>query len=631
MPMAGMMSVQWRILRTLVDIGPRRLQRRLRYDLRQRLDRHLPVQLASAWAGCYAATPHWLPGFQGLARNGLPAPPPPIEPAPPILFSFLNQERALPWPIQWNNPSWPRLWQFHLHYFDWAREWLDQALSTGLWPGEAWALEPLLDHWIAANSAGRGDGWHSYTLSLRTRNWIWLLCCCPALATPERLHSLWQQLCWLQAHPEHCHGGNHWLENLTALALGGLQFSGPQAQAMHRRALGLLQRELASQVLADGGHEERSASYHLLMLDRLVELACALTIANSERPAWLLDAIEAMAAWAVAIRLEGGRTPRFNDSAADAASPLDEVVAFAQAALERKPAIPTDSAPQGGLRCRLLQAAAVEPALPTPTSIARPLQAAAVVTDLPATGWTLLRPGHGWELAFKCGVPCPLHLPSHVHSDQLSVELSHHGRWLLSEAGTSIYGHGPERAYERSGAAHNVLQLGVPSAAGGITWIEPVEVWGGFRAGRKAQPRERHCGDLAHGGCFTEGSHDGFDRVGASHHRRVELTNPAPRQITLKLQDTVITRVPLRFRIWWHLAPLIPEDLLAALVLSAPTAQQLEASWHSTCFAEGFGQRLPRQSYCLSGALPPGEHQLQSVLPIALPPLQIPQACPASG
>jgi hypothetical protein len=218
-----------------------------------------------------------------------------------------------------------------------------------------------------------------------------------------------------------------------------------------------------------------------------------------------------------------------------------------------------------------------------------------------------------------------------VHSDQLSVELSHHGRWLLSEAGTSIYGHGPERAYERSGAAHNVLQLGVPSAAGGITWIEPVEVWGGFRAGRKAQPRERHCGDLAHGGCFTEGSHDGFDRVGASHHRRVELTNPAPRQITLKLQDTVITRVPLRFRIWWHLAPLIPEDLLAALVLSAPTAQQLEASWHSTCFAEGFGQRLPRQSYCLSGALPPGEHQLQSVLPIALPPLQIPQACPASG
>ena len=618
------MSAQRRILRTLADIGPRRLQRRLRYDLRQRLDRRLPAQLASAWAGCRAATPHWLPGFQGMARHGLAVPPAPIGTASTILFGFLNQKRDLPSPIRWNDPSWPRLWQFHLHYFDWARAWLDQALTAGRWPAEAWALEPLLDQWIAANPPGRGDGWHSYTLSLRTRNWIWLFRSCPALATPARLHSLWQQLRWLQAHPEHCHGGNHWLENLTALALGGLQFSGPQAQAMHRRALGLLQRELASQVLADGGHEERSASYHLLMLDRLVELACALAIVNGECPAWLLEAIEAMAAWAVAIRLESGRTPRFNDSATDAAPPLDEVVAFAQAALERRPASPTDLAPQGRLRCRLLQAAAVEPVLPTATSIARPCPAAAGVTDLPATGWTLLRPGHGWELAFKCGVPCPRHLPPHVHSDQLSFDLSHHGRWLLSEAGTSIYGHGPERAYERSGAAHNVLQLGVPCTAGGISWIEPVEVWGGFRAGRKAQPRERQCGELAQGGCFAEGSHDGFDRVGASHHRRVVLADPAPHQITLNLQDTVITRVPLRFRIWWHLAPLIREDLLEGLALLAPTAQQLEASWHATWFAQGFGQRLPRQSYCLSGALPPGEHQLSSVLPISLPHLPIP-------
>jgi len=92
------------------------------------------------------------------------------------------------------------------------------------------------------------------------------------------LQSLWQQLRWLQAHAEYCHGGNHWLENLTVSALGGLQFGGPQATAMQRRALRLLEQELSSQLLADGGHEERSARYHLLMLDRLVELACALAI-----------------------------------------------------------------------------------------------------------------------------------------------------------------------------------------------------------------------------------------------------------------------------------------------------------------------------------------------------------------
>ena len=91
----------------------------------------------------------------------------------------------------------------------------------------------------------------------------------------------------------------------------------------------LLQKELASQVLADGGHEERSASYHLLMLDRLVELGFALSAIKSERPTWLVGMIERMATWAKAVRLEGGGAPRFNDSAADAAPPLDEVLSFA--------------------------------------------------------------------------------------------------------------------------------------------------------------------------------------------------------------------------------------------------------------------------------------------------------------
>ena len=118
------------------------------------------------------------------------------------------------------------------------------ALITGEWPDQAALLEQLLDQWIEANPPGRGDGWHSYTLSLRTRNWIWLFRTCPQLATSSRIQSLWQQLLWLQAHPEYCHGGNHWLENLTALALGGLQFAGPDAQAMHNRSMRLLQKEL---------------------------------------------------------------------------------------------------------------------------------------------------------------------------------------------------------------------------------------------------------------------------------------------------------------------------------------------------------------------------------------------------
>ena len=597
------------LLRTFADIGPRRLQRRLRYDLRQRLDRRLPPQLATAWAGAGATSPQWLPVLRGLELQGLPLPAA-MEPVT-VSFHFLQLEQELSWPIRWNDANWPRLWQFHLHYFDWARDWLERALISGHWPDQAELLEPLLDQWIEANPPGCGDGWHSYTLSLRSRNWIWLLRCCPQLATPWRIESLWQQLRWLQAHPEHCHGGNHWLENLTALALGGLQFDGPQAQAMHRRAMRLLQRELSSQVLADGGHEERSASYHLLMLDRLVELACSLAVIQAERPTWLVGAIEAMASWARAVRLEGGAAPRFNDSAEDAAPPLDQVISFADGYLQQHLG-------SSGLRRRLLQGAVTELS-PSALALHASCSSPAVVTDLPATGWTILRPGHGWELAFKCGVPCPPHLPPHVHSDQLSVELSYQGKWLLSEAGTSIYGDGPERAFERSGAAHNLLQLGLTLPSGEIEWIEPVEVWGGFRAARKAQPRHRQSGALSDGSCFAAGSHDGFDRFGANHERHVELSDANPHSVILTVEDRVFTRRSLHLRQWWHSSPNMSALILSGFSLNATTVDCPDLNSIQTWHSIGFNRRIPRESLCFSGVLAPGCHKILSTFRVNLP------------
>ena len=238
--------VNGRLLQTLADIGPRRLQRRLRYDLRQRLDRRLPPRIALAWAGGCSITPQWLPAFRSLELKGLRLPA--LKPPHKVSFDFLQHEQQLSWPIRWNDPNWPRLWQFHLHYFDWARHWLELAFINGHWSNQASLLEPLLDQWIEANPPGRGDGWHSYTLLAVTQLDL-VIPLCPQLATPSRIQSLWQQLCWLEAHPEHCHGGNHWLENLTALALGGLQFAGANAQAMHSRAMRLLQRNSPAKFL----------------------------------------------------------------------------------------------------------------------------------------------------------------------------------------------------------------------------------------------------------------------------------------------------------------------------------------------------------------------------------------------
>ena len=161
-----------------------------------------------------------------------------------------------------------------------------------------------------------------------------------------------------------------------------------------------------------------------------------------------------------------------------------------------------------------------------------------------------------------------------------------------------------------------MLQLGVEHLPGIIDWIEPVDVWGGFRAGRKAQPRDRTYGQTEEGICFAAGSHNGFDHIGASHHRQVTLRDPQPSHITLQVLDTVITRVPLHVRQWWHPGPQLNRGVLDQLFLKAPTLRNIQFTWHSTWFSTGFGQRLPRESLCISGRLYAGQHQLCCSLPL---------------
>jgi hypothetical protein len=113
--------------------------------------------------------------------------------------------------------------------------------------------------------------------------------------------------------------------------------------------------------------------------------------------------------------------------------------------------------------------------------------------------------------------------------------------------------------------------------------------------------------------------------------RRVQLSYAHRYQINLVVADTVITRRPLQFRQWWHLAPSVPKEWMDALVFEAPTAEAIHTSWHTTWFSEGFGQCTPRQSFCISGCLPPGEHQLRITFPLSVASLSLPPVCPASG
>ena len=88
------------------------------------------------------------------------------------------------------------------------------------------------------------------------------------------------------------------------------------------------------QILKDGGHQERSASYHLLILERLIELGLIIENITGSRPTWLIEAISKMTNWAISIRLKNGNYPLFNDSP-QISSPIDEVVIYSRSYLNR--------------------------------------------------------------------------------------------------------------------------------------------------------------------------------------------------------------------------------------------------------------------------------------------------------
>jgi uncharacterized heparinase superfamily protein len=77
----------------------------------------------------------------------------------------------------------------------------------------------------------------------------------------------------------------------------------------------------------------------------------------------------------------------------------------------------------------------------------------------------------------------PTYQPGHAHADTLSFELSLFGQRVFVNSGTSEYGEGKGRHYQRSSKAHNTVVVDNESSS---------EMWAGFRVGHRAHPQNLH-------------------------------------------------------------------------------------------------------------------------------------------
>lgn len=445
--------------RTVAHIPPAQVAHRLRLRARKAVLAQRPDHLRRRWE-LAQPTGAWPADFMPLDADLADGGPTPVE-LEAGRFTFLNHALDLGEPIDWTPRDAPQLWRYHLHYWEWA--W---ALAQHGDRSEAQEqFAKLWLSWREGTTFGSWDEWSPYVVSLRT----WVLCglygplisgtpIAEQLRDDIRLH-----LEFVVRNLELDVGGNHLIKNLKAL-IGGAAFCDDRPRLEQGRRL--LQHQLRVQVLDDGGHFERSPSYHAQVLGDLLDIAGLLAAAGEEPVQDLDESIAAMRQWLSSLLMPDGEVPVLNDAAYVGRHRLE--------ALDVRPAH------RDGLAL------------------------------LATSGYAVLR-SERLHLVADVGPPCPPELPAHAQADCLTFELAVDGARIVVDPGTSTYEPGTQRAWERSTRAHNTVA---------VDGADQTEVWGTFRAARLARPQLEETDEQA-GVLVLRASHDGYERLaGRPRHRR---------------------------------------------------------------------------------------------------------------
>ncbi len=454
--------------------------------------RHLrPIQVR--YRIYYALRARWrrLRGFRfeipteaptAAALKLLPAPPPPQSWLGPRRFRFLNLEKQFDDEIDWDFSGHGKLWTYNLNYFDFLRQ-PQMNPETGLR-----LMRELTAHLPQAQNA-----LEPYPLSLRIGNWVKFIAL-QGIRDRALDRSLYAQYLALWDRLEYHLLANHLLENALGLLHGVYYF---QDESGYRKVSRLLAMQLDEQVLADGGHYERSPMYHQILLAGVLD-GLNLLRHNPWQSNGLLRLLEekasAMLGWLQRMTLPNGRIPLFNDCA--------EGIALATSTL---------------------------------LDYGRRLGVEAAGTVLGESGYRRFD-GENHVLIADVGEIGPDYNPGHAHCDTLSFVMDVGGKPWLIDTGTSTYETGQRRQAERTTAAHNTVQLGE---------LEQSEVWGGFRVGRRARPTLFQ--DTPN---LLEAEHDGYLRQGC-RHRRIFRIKPEG----IVLEDVVEGGTNLSARAYFHFAP----------------------------------------------------------------------------
>ncbi|WP_420384926.1 heparinase II/III domain-containing protein [Roseivirga sp.] len=376
-----------------------------------------------------------------------------------IEFEFLNLTKQFDRnKIDWNFNEYGKLWTYNLNYFEFL-------LSDDLSYEEGISLiENYIDNWDHLK-----DGVEPFPISLRIINWIKFLS--KNKVTNKGIDErLYHQVQLLLNNLEYHLLANHLLENAFALIFAAYYF---QDEQIYARAKALLLQELKEQILADGGHFERSPMYHQIMLFRLLDVVSIVQgnpWKNQEILSELRSKAQAMVDWLVNITLSSGDIPFVKDSAPNIAPKSSELLNYAE-------------------------------------SLGLSLKNNILFKE---SGYRWLESGDA-RLLVDVGQVTPSYQPGHAHADELNFLLFDEGSPVIVDTGISTYEKNEQRQLERSSRSHNCLVVSNENSS---------QVWGGFRVGRRAIVSLNKDNSS-----IISASHNGYKRLGVLVQRTFEVTS----------------------------------------------------------------------------------------------------------
>lgn len=418
-------------------------------------------------------------------------------------FNFAGNTLRNPAPL-WRPPGAPTGWIADLHSFSWLRD----LRAVG---GDAARrrARDLVGSWLAANDHWSAPAWQPVILGQRLTNWLGQYEFFAASADVAFRHRLLEGMVQQARHLSRVLPGGLAGSDLI-MALQGLISVGaciPGCEAWLERGLALLERELAKQILADGGHIERSPSRHLKVMRALIDIRALLHASGKPVPPSLATAIENMAPILRLLRHGDGGLSLFNGSNEDTGWQIDMILQRADGA-------------------------------------------ARSLLNAPDSGFQRLQAGRSVVIV-DAGRPPQPGYDRTAHAGTLGFELSAGRERLIVNCGAQP-NHPNWQWVQRSTAAHTTAVLGDTNSS----QLGP-------QANLFRTPRNVTCRrEEVEGNTWLDMSHDGYlDAFGVIHHRRLFLSSTGD---DLRGEDRFEGPGPSSVVLRFHLHPDVTASLAAS-------------------------------------------------------------------